>query len=324
MCADIAVCYVADVNFLFGTLVSLRSLRQFVPASAAEAYVFYLNSDPQLMARAQTVLSKLAATMLPLNIADHIDLAGKSWNKTHVPQSALGRFYIEPELPSHIQRILYIDGDTLFVGDPTDLIHYVPPGEGLAAAEDISFFARNDWGKFGAQTRAYFAGLGIDGSRGYLNSGLLLANRSAWKTITTEAIQFFDQHSDRCRYHDQSALNAVVGARRVRLSPKWNFQTPFCYWSLREGAQPRILHFTEFPKPWMGEVAPWGFVKDAFKDAMREFSDLGLPLRTLSTLEVEKYNKLKLNRARKLAWQMPLRLLLRRRDFWRLVQHATI
>jgi lipopolysaccharide biosynthesis glycosyltransferase len=319
MGAKLAVCYVADLNFLIGALVSLRSFRQFVPASAAEVYVFYLDPDPVVAKRVQIALGKFSATLVPLDMKSQIDLSDKSWNRTHVPHSALGRFYIEPHLPAHIERILYIDGDTLFVRDPGKLVEFVPPVDGFAAAEDIGYFARNDWGRFGDETRAYLAGLGIDGSKGYFNSGLLLAGRRAWRSVVADAAAFFDKHSDRCKYHDQSALNAVVGARRVRLSPVWNFQTPFCYWNIREQLQPCIYHFTEFPKPWMGSVVPWKFLEQETKQALAEFAELPLPVHTLSSAEVEKYDALKRSRARRMVSRTPLRMFLRQREMRRLI-----
>ncbi|MDR3494224.1 MAG: glycosyltransferase [Ancalomicrobiaceae bacterium] len=324
MTANLAVCYVADVNFLVGTLISLRSLRRFVPPAEAEIHVFFLNPDMELLERIRHSVAGYSASVHPLIIDDKIDLAAKKWNKTHVPHAALGRFYLEPYLPAHISRILYIDGDTLVVRDPKDLLDYMPPPDGLAAADDISYFARNDWSRFGARTRSYFSGLGIDGSRGYLNSGLLLARRGAWKRIMDDAIDFFDSHSDRCRYHDQSALNAVVATRRVRLSPTWNFQTPFCFWNVAEEIAPHILHFTEYPKPWMGATAPWSFVQDLISEAAGEFTALSLPHPRLSNVEAAKYNRQNLRRAWRLSTYAPLRLHARRREIRRLAAIAAL
>ena len=324
MTTNLAVCYVADENFLLGTLISVQSLRRFVPADLARIFVFYVDADLELLERVQRSLARYDATILPLRFNDQIDLASKTWNETHVPNSTLGRFYFEPDLPQTIERILYIDGDTLIVRNPSELIHYVPLEHELAATEDISFFARKDWGRYGEATRGYFAGLGIDGSSGYLNAGVLLARRDAWKRIVADARDFFAANSDRCKYHDQSALNAVVGDRRVRLSPKWNFQTPFCYWNVQEKTQACIFHFTEFPKPWMGNSSPWGFLSERYSAALSEFADLGLPANRLSQTDVENYDRLKVARAKRLATRLPLRLLRRRRDFRQLTSSARI
>jgi lipopolysaccharide biosynthesis glycosyltransferase len=324
MTAELAVCYVADLNFLFGTLTSLRSLRRFVPKSLAEIYLFYLDPDPGITRQIERAVLPYDVTLLPLPVANRIDVASKSWNKTHVPPSALGRFYIESYLPEYIQRILYIDGDTLFVRDPSGLIDFVPAEGTLAAVDDACFFARRDWSKFGREMRTYFRGLKINWSKGYLNSGLLMAQRGAWKAIVADAVRYFEEHSDRCRYHDQSALNEVVGERRVRLSPRWNFQTPFCYWNIHSDLEPSILHFTGFPKPWMGEIAPWIFAQGQFDEDAGQFADLALPVNRLSQESVENYNQMSKRISQRLNYQIPIRLWKRREEMRRLVEDAVL
>lgn len=324
MRSDLVVCYVGDLNFLLGSLISLRSLRRFTPSSEAEIYLFYLDPDPQILDRVQRAIAPFDATILPLRIEDQLDLPSKAWNKTHVPRSALGRFFVEPHLPAHVRRLLYIDGDTFFVGDPRELFRYQPPEGALAAAEDISYFARNDWGAYGAKTRAYFSTLGVDAAKGYFNSGVLYCQRDSWKAIAADALRYFAESSEKCLYHDQSALNAVVGDRRVRLSPCWNFQTPFCYWGVRPEIAPLILHFTEFPKPWMGDIEPWIFLADEIWQATVEFAKLDLPDQRLPLADVTKYNQLKRGRAHRLARRMPVRRWLRRREIYRLAKEAAI
>jgi lipopolysaccharide biosynthesis glycosyltransferase len=322
MPSDLAVCYVGDIDFALGSLISMRSLRRFAGKNDAEVFIFCLDMDLELLARLALTAAALDATVLPLDLADRVSIDSKIWNKTHVPPSALGRFFLEPQLPSHIQRILYLDGDTLFVGDPQQLLSYHPPEGRLAAAEDISFFARRDWGKYGAKTRAYFNGLGIDADKGYLNSGVLFAGREAWRSVAADAMRYFNADSRKCLYHDQSAINAVIGDRRVRLSPRWNFQTPFCYWGAREKLDPRILHFTEFPKPWMGDIEPWISVAETMREGRLAFANLGLPERQLPAGELTKLNELKLGRARRLARRMPMRLWWRRQEIYRLARQA--
>lgn len=72
-----------------------------------------------------------------------------------------------------------------------------------------------------------------------------------------------------CRYHDQSALNAVVSMRRVRLSPAWNFQTPYLNWNLRDVAVPKLLHFVGGAKPWMGLLKSWSGIYEDYTQVLR-------------------------------------------------------
>ena len=323
MPSDLAVCYVGDVNFLLGSLISLRSLRRYASAADAEVYVFCLDANAALIDRLAPVGARLGASFLPLNLADQQDMTSKVWNETHVPPSALGRFFIEPLLPAHINRILYLDGDTLFVDDPKKLLAYRPPEGRLAAAEDISYFARYDWGGFGDRTRTYFRGLGIDADDGYLNSGVLFSGRETWKVVVAEALAYFNASSQTCVYHDQSAINAVIGKRRLRMSPRWNFQTPFRYWGVEGKIKPCLYHFTEHPKPWMGNVEPWLDVEPEMRDSLAAFADLDLPEHRLPPEKVSTLNHQKRERARRLGY-MPLRLCQRRREIRGLAEGAVV
>lgn len=320
---DLAICFVGDVNFLLGSLISIRSLRKFVKPDQAEIYLFYLDPDEAVLEKLASALVPYAASAMAIDLRSRFELGAKHWNVTHVPISALGRFYLDAYLPDHIARILYLDGDTLAVGDLAELMHFSPPRGKLAAAEDISFFSRNDWSRFGRSTREYCSGLGIEPGRGYLNSGVLMAERGAWKDIMREALAYFEANSGRCRYHDQSALNAVVGERRLRISPKWNFQTPFRYWGVEARIKPRLYHFTEFPKPWMGDAEPWLEVRDEMREGAAAFAHLGLPDQRLPPEKIAEYNRLKIDRARRLK-RMPIRLWRRRRDIERLAANAAI
>jgi hypothetical protein len=49
-------------------------------------------------------------------------------------------------------------------------------------------------------------------------AGALLPSRFTWRSIMAHAAEFFAANTAACKNHDQSALNAVVHNRRVRLS----------------------------------------------------------------------------------------------------------
>jgi lipopolysaccharide biosynthesis glycosyltransferase len=178
-------------------------------------------------------------------------------SKTHVPLSTLGRLFLHEFIPDRYETLLYIDGDTWIVGDIMPLVTFRPPERSICAAEDPSFFYRNDMGATGRRVRSYFAGLGLDGDNGYFNAGVLVSSLRTWREIASDAFKFFCENVEQCLFHDQSALNAVAQKRRLKLSTKWDFMTDFKFWDVESLIEPRIFHFTGFPKPWMGEFFPW-------------------------------------------------------------------
>ena len=323
MKSDLAICYVADTDFLYPTLLSIASLRRFPAGRAASIFLFCLDPGCFDLTRLVAHTQSIGVTLQILNLKELLRHDPSKWNRTHVTEASLGRFYMEPLLPPEVERILYIDGDTLVVGDPAPLLAFEPPANTLAAAEDISFFSRNDWGQFGQRSRDYFAALRIAPELGYFNGGVLMARRAAWRSITTEAAEFLVQNLEHCAYHDQSAMNAVVGSRRIALSPAWNFQTPFRYWNVDASVMPRILHFTGFPKPWMADVPPWTEAHRLIEEMQQELASLELPRTRLSHDEIARFKAQFLRRRRRLAlW--PLRVIQRRRELLALVARAAV
>jgi hypothetical protein len=93
--------------------------------------------------------------------------------------------------------------------------------------------------------------------------------------------------------------------------PEMEFQTPFCYWKVLEQAEPCLFHFTEFPKPWMGRIAPWEFLQAEITWATDQFADLPLPTKSFSGCDLKRHHQLSTSRARRLTTLLPLPLLSR-------------
>lgn len=314
---DCAICYVCDINFLWPTLVSATSLRRWVTPSAADIFLFTIGIDADTSRKVAEACESLGLTFLPLDDGLISGFDESKFARTHVPRSSLGRFFLADHLPRDYDRILYIDGDTWIVRDPTPLIRYRPPPDVIAAGEDPAFFIQSINGSMGSHIREYFAGLGIDGPNGYFNSGVLMARLPTWRAMMAEAFEFFRRNVEKCSYHDQSALNAVARHRRVRLSPRWNFTTPYRHWGVESKIAPCIYHFIGAVKPWMGKCEPWAGIHDAYMEDWRRFASLDLPARRFDAREltqrnraaIEQTTKLKLLFARRMRYRTEIRRL---------------
>jgi lipopolysaccharide biosynthesis glycosyltransferase len=315
MAHECAVCYVTDRNFLLPSLVAAVGLRRFVPAHKADVFIFAIDLDDAEIDRVARIVQADAIQVVRMDSKSFPDAEWAQANKTHVPLATLGRFFIDDLLPEATRRLVYLDGDTWVRRDPSALIDTVFEEGRFAAVEDITFFSRNDITGHGRSVRRYLAGLGIDGDRGYFNAGVFATSRTTWRNVTAEALQFFKDNTAACLYHDQSALNAVVGDRRIRLSPRWNFQTPFRYWSVDAQVDPVIYHFTQASKPWSGPVLPWAELFDPYEPELERFNSLALPMNRLSSEAIDTANQQARRQMQRLRWLMPLRLLGRRRAF---------
>jgi lipopolysaccharide biosynthesis glycosyltransferase len=266
------ICYVTDAEFAIPSLISAMTARRWISETNADIYLITMGlSDGQvecLMALAEPQHIQIRVMNCdPLTGFDRCRV-----NKTHVPVTTLGRLFLHEVIPLKYDTMLYMDGDTLVRDDITPLVSFRPPARFICAAEDPSYFYRHDLGKTGRRVREYFSGIGLDGSRGYFNAGVVLSRMDTWISIAREAFEFFCANVERCRFHDQSALNAVAQTRRLRLSSRWDFMTDFKYWNVEAVIEPRILHFTGFAKPWMGAFFPWSELSEYY---MRLWSSLG-------------------------------------------------
>jgi lipopolysaccharide biosynthesis glycosyltransferase len=293
MNAECAVCYVADINFILPSLISAAGVRRYVPPHKAEIYVFAIDVDEARLAEINKFVDHLKILVVGM---ESRHFSGVDWERSkkvyggRMPIATLGRFFLNDLLPSHIRRLVYLDGDTWIKDDPSAFIETFFPSGKFAAVDDTFFFCRNDLSPYGANVRSYFRGLGIDGGRGYFNAGVFAVERNSWRDIADQALRFFCNNMEICRFHDQSALNAVVGARRIRLSPAWNFQTHYRLWGTEARVNPAIYHFTLAEKPWAGPVQPWADVFSLYLPELTRFAPLGLPVERLTEEKVRAAN----------------------------------
>jgi lipopolysaccharide biosynthesis glycosyltransferase len=319
-----AVMYVTDLHFMLPTLVSAMAVRKWVGRDKADVRIVSIDLPGDIEEQVQRFLAPFSIQLDRMDGARLDDFDPRKFNKTHVPKSTLGRFFMLDCADAKYDHVVYIDGDTWIQSDPTPLIEYRPPEGLIAAAEDISFFMQGDLGPNGEATRAYFAGLGIDGRKGYFNAGVLTASSATWRELSREAYRFFIENTAKCRYHDQSALNVVAQGRRVRLSPRWNFTTPYRYWDVEADVTPAIYHFSGAAKPWMGRFDPWLDICDQYVPAVAELDGLRLPTKTAPPGSIAAEHRRSQNQRLRLQTVMLPRTLLRRRTFRRVASSSVL
>jgi lipopolysaccharide biosynthesis glycosyltransferase len=268
--------YVTDLDFALPTLASALEVRRKVPRERADVHIVTTGIPADILCRMTEFAGPYGVQINDLNYASFSGFDHRNFNKTHVPITALGRFFMLDAVPGVYERILYLDGDTWPVGDPLKLLEADLPEGFIGAAEDRYSFRRQELGPVGRKTRAYFAGLGIDPNAGYFSSGVLLSDVKTWRQLCSEAFDFFVNNTTRCLYHDQSALNAVAKNRWVRLAPQWNYATCYSEWGMKCTMPPQILHFAGGDKPWTLPFHPY---HQTYLAAFAPLQKLGLPVK---------------------------------------------
>lgn len=161
------------------------------------------------------------------------------------------RINLPDYIPHHIKKIIYIDSDTLVLGDLTELWQTDLKGQPVAAIENLSPKA--------------CVSIGV-GRNDYFNAGVLVMELDQWRAqkIHHQVTKYAQDHAGQLQFFDQCSLNAVLQGRWTRLPVRWNVQSDIysvvikyingCTYSRSELdraiLEPAIVHFTGKKKPW--------------------------------------------------------------------------
>lgn len=169
--------------------------------------------------------------------------------------SAMWYRLLLPELLPDVERILYLDVDTLAV-DALDSLWQTELGDHYLAAVTNVFLT--------PEHAQRVSDLGVQ-PESYFNSGVLLLNLEQLRVdnCLTAIRELVQRRQTDLVWPDQDALNLVLGGRRVALHPRWNCMNSVLYfpWAkdiFGEGTvesarrRPGIRHFEgpEGNKPW--------------------------------------------------------------------------
>lgn len=207
----------------------------------------------------QLALLRAQVEQLGMQLACHLpsesQLAGFP-GTTRYPQVVWFRVLL-PELLPDVERVLYLDADTLVLQSLLPLWHLDLSGLSLAAVEDV----------IGPRHIHVPTEIGLASPRDYFNSGVLLMNLKEMRANNfCGRMKSLNVNQLATEFPDQIALNIVANGKWLHLHPKWNCMTPFIEGTERfldmpdrnlqqqqASASPCIVHFEGFwqrAKPW--------------------------------------------------------------------------
>lgn len=127
------------------------------------------------------------------------------------------RIFIKSALPEELKKILYLDGDTLIVGDLSELWNSDLEGKICGGVLDPV--------TLDAKTR-----IGLRESNNYFNAGVMLIDLEKWRNedIEKRLVNFLDMEKGDVFHHDQGLLNTVIREWR-ELSVKFNVMPPYMF-----------------------------------------------------------------------------------------------
>lgn len=127
------------------------------------------------------------------------------------------RLFTSSALPKCIDKILYLDADSLILGSFKELWNLDIGENYMGGVEDLFNidYIKNE--------------IGLEKYNRYINAGFLLINLKKWREIDIESkfIEFLFNHSDKFIFHDQGIINGVCKDNITYLHPKYNLISIF-------------------------------------------------------------------------------------------------
>lgn len=173
--------------------------------------------------------------------------------------SVLARLFVGSTLPEQIDRVLYLDCDTIVLDSLHELFCTDLEGYLLGAVGEPTV------------TKSRKASLGMDPAALYVNSGVILFHLSFWRTENAEktVLDYYASKGGALTAPDQDAINGAFEGRIKELSPRYNYGsieiyypyktlkkisapvpyiTEECYNAAKQ--KPAIIHFLGEERPW--------------------------------------------------------------------------
>lgn len=202
------------------------------------------------------MLSKLYDVIIELHTVDETVLDGVKFNsRRKLSVSAYYRILLSSILTENIEKVLYFDCDMLVLEDLSDIYNMDIGNYAIAAVEDV-------WPiKEDHRIQILFPY-----SERYFNSGFLIINLKYWRDNDIEdKLLAFAKQERKVFFHDQDALNKVLGHNCFFLPLRWN-RFSIAYRSYRQFViysdwkqyqqNPAVIHFT-LVRPWHNLSSPY-------------------------------------------------------------------
>lgn len=249
--------YICDDHYVWITGISMVSLLEH--NKGMEVYVLGSHICPQNKRLLAQIAGMHCGVCRVLDLPESFcanQLKNQRW-----PVFTLARLFLGDLLPRQMQRVLYLDSDTLITGSVAPLWKF-EMGEML-------YYGVKD-----CVSDRYKRNIGLPKSALYLNGGVLLANLDALRreSVKSAINHFFQKYKEALSYFDQDILNAVFCGKIGVLPPEYNVMSsmldidydalqtlrqPMRYYSRQEIKQaiqqPRIVHFSRHilsTQPW--------------------------------------------------------------------------
>jgi lipopolysaccharide biosynthesis glycosyltransferase len=247
--SSINVVLATDGNYVAHAATSMLSILDMT--NRAATIRFFLLTNQTLSEQDRATLSAIF-TDCDIHFID-IDTNAFAWaplNRSHVSVATYYRLNMHKLLPTDIERVIYIDSDTIAVDSLVKLWNIDIGSKPIAGCADAGGVTQSNR-------------MNLPSFHRYFNAGVLIFNLAELRKSNAldGALDLYRARKKDIIFQDQDILNIMFCERTYTLPLKWNINNYiFTYSSIlpsynvedaREAAvDPGIIHFTERIKPW--------------------------------------------------------------------------
>lgn len=151
------------------------------------------------------------------NLSDYFDFKfdTSGWNPI-----VLARLLVDKLLPNYVEKVLYLDGDTIVRGSLEELWNIDMTGKTIGMSIEPTVDKKRK------------KSLNLD-DYPYYNAGVLLIDLKRWRKIQAGKIiiDYYRENDGKLFANDQDAINASMKDEILTISPKYNFYNIFYQYS---------------------------------------------------------------------------------------------
>ena len=165
------------------------------------------------------------------------------------------RLLLPSILPQDIDKVLYLDADTIVVDDLRELFDIDMTDRALAAVVEDNTFERKHYDR-----------LGYDSSKHYVCAGVMMINLTYWREhhLNEEMIEWATNHRDNINLLDQDTINYLCQDNKILLPLRYGivqffftndsfYELPILYQLEECIERPAIIHYA-YCAPWQCEA----------------------------------------------------------------------
>lgn len=252
---NINIVFNIDRNFVQHCAASLNSvLQSFKGEQKLSFFIVHKDLTTDDISKLKSFENnncKIQFVLIDGKLLEDLPIGGNTISN-EITLSAYFRLFLPILLPISVEKVVYLDADTITIKSIDLLWNETLDNYALGGVPD------KESNQVYNKTR-----LGISGDYKYINSGVLLMNLSFLRDIhfVDLALQYITKNKDSIVYHDQDVINALLYDKVKIVSYKWNMMDCYLYKHpncdpkmtnevLVYQTSPGIIHFAGYFKPW--------------------------------------------------------------------------